>query len=234
MGESIAEWCAGAEWVAANFGIPTFLHRGAGGNITPTSSPDVTLGHHKLLRRVTWRVVEDAGSDHLPCFFTVYNSTTSEQKRGSPKWSYDKTNWDGFRSESELLADQWRVCDKLGVKCDKLHKAILAAAHTHIPRGLRKQAKCWWTDKVDLAVRDRRIARAVAQHTRLPADRTAWNRASKACKRVILDSKRDLVSTLSSATAPERIHRVYKAINNNAEPRRIDVALEVLRSDGSS
>jgi ribonuclease HI len=236
LGTSIADWCVGAEWMAANSGIPTFLHRGAGGNITPTSSPDVTLGHRKLLRRVTWRVAEDAGSDHLPCCITVHNCTSPEPEKKTPQWSYDKADWEAFRKAAEEMADKWRTNDRLGKKCDILHNTIMAAAIKHIPRGLRKQAKCWWNDEVDLAVRDRRIARAIAQNTRRPEDQTSWNRANKASKRVILESKqdewRDFASSLSSATAPAKIHRVFKAINNNAEPRRKDAVLEITRPDG--
>jgi hypothetical protein len=239
LGVSIADWCAGVEWSTVNSGLPTFLHRGAGGDRTPTSSPDVSLGHRKLVRRASWRTCEDAGSDHLPCCITLHSNTWSEPtSKPPPQWSYAKADWDGFQRSAESVADQWRKNDKIGAKCAKFHEAILAAARKHIPRGWRKQAKCWWNDDVDLAVRDRRIARAVAQHTQLPEDRTAWNRASKASKRVILESKqdewRDFASSLSSATDSAKIHRVFKAINSDAGPRESDAALRITRPDGSS
>ena len=237
LGESIADWCAGAEWMAANSGLPTFLHRGAGGDITPTSAPDVTLGHRNLLRRVTWRTAEDAGSDHLPCCFAVH-STLTEAVNNPPTWSYNKADWEGFQRAAERMADAWPARGTVSEKCDKLHEVTLAAARAHIPFGRRKAAKCWWNDEVNSAVIDRRLARATAQHTRLPEDQAAWNRANAASKRIILESKqeewREFASTLSSATDPAKIHRIYKAINNNAEPRRNDVVLEIPRLDGSS
>ena len=54
LGTSIADWCAGAEWTAANFGSPTLLQRRRWRSHAD-QLPDVMLGHRTLVKCISWR-----------------------------------------------------------------------------------------------------------------------------------------------------------------------------------
>jgi ribonuclease HI len=234
LGTLIADWCANADWTAANSGQPTFMHRGVGPSVAAPSAPDVSLGHQRLLQRSTWQTLQDSGSDHLPCLLIIHTTRTDHQQ-SPPKWNYKKADWDSFKADAENVATNWYKNKTVHSKCKRFHEVILEAARTNIPFGSRKGAKCWWSEETELAVIDRRIARATAEYSGTPEDRAAWNLANSNTKKVILDAKKaewqEFTSNLSSTTDSAKIHQVFKSINNSPHPPMNNEALQ-FQTDG--
>jgi ribonuclease HI len=225
LGASLAEWATTHGWTAANDGEPTFQSRS---HSAASSAPDVALAHTHLLRNSTWRILPDAGSDHLPTILQL-SRCNSAPKPAKPTWSYKKANWEGFRADIDAALESWTATDTPNAKSIKLHKAILSSAESNIPRGKRKGAKVWWNEEAEAAVDARRQKRAAHRTQQTNETRNAWNKSSQEAKKVILNAKRqawqDFTSELNTTTDCSKIHRIFKAINSESQPRSSDETL---------
>ena len=105
----------------------------------------------------------------------------------------------------------------------------MEAVEAVIPRGARKEAKPWWNEDVDAAVKRRNVLHARARSD--PSHGADWTEADREVHRVILEARRTswraFTSQLSFRTDARNVWDTLKAIDGRPAPIRQDEELRV-------
>ena len=100
IGLALDEWLADHHMVTLNTGDPTRISAAGAG-----SAPDVTLGHGRLVNRLTWRTDRSIGSDHLPIVIGLSVGAPARTPKPRPHFNYRRALWPEFkRKVTNLLS----------------------------------------------------------------------------------------------------------------------------------
>jgi ribonuclease HI len=126
------------------------------------STPDVTWVDHSLAERTSWTTLEDIGTDHLPIKTVIrLNHSIFEKGRPRTSWSTKKADWGKYH---QVVIEELRKTPLADLGDQQLIKRFTEilknAANQAVPRGARKNAKAWFTDEVDKALKVARVAKA--------------------------------------------------------------------------
>ena len=95
-GGKIEDWMATTGMFCLNTGMPTHHTK----RHTPSSTgsaPDTSFVHPSLLDTLTWEVVNELGSDHMPIIISIPKVNDKPNYR----WNLDKVDWDSYTKDVE-------------------------------------------------------------------------------------------------------------------------------------
>ena len=131
----VLRWCEENGYGILNDGRKTCMDRRTG----RWSVPDVSLAAGGLLRRCTWQVVDELGSDHKPIIIEVKVEREGRKEKKVLSWAWKKANWAEYSRE---LDEKVRMMDRMGSLTDRVARMtdmMIATARKCIPR---KKVSC--------------------------------------------------------------------------------------------
>jgi ribonuclease HI len=165
---------------------------------------------------VSWKVLQDQCSDHLPIRFS-WKANEAKPRRAAPKWCYKKARWLSFREEIERALEEH---DEEGPATTaaayaRFKDLLMEAAAKHIPRGRRLEPKMWWNERADEFAAERRRLRDLARDD--PAAREELNEATRRSvhemKTMRANTWHEFASTLDPRTDSKRVFQVIRKID---------------------
>ena len=96
------------------------------------SAPDISFIHSALLDKVTWKTLDQLGSDHKPIIITYEDQITKVNSKPKYKWKLSSADWDKYSEEVESIIPKEYSKMKINKLERKLRKAMLAASKKHI------------------------------------------------------------------------------------------------------
>ena len=156
IGELVEDWIVGSDFSVLNDGSPTRRDFRTGG----LTSPDVSLCSSALNRKITWKVADTLGSDHLPILMVIPTQRWNEiGAKRSKRLIYKKANWHMFRRG---VVERSEEVDWDSLSVNQAQKefclAVIGEAYKSIPRGSRPGAKIWWDEELDPLFDERKEA----------------------------------------------------------------------------
>ena len=222
---------------------PGVFTRVEGGNCT---SPDVALASGDLAQRATWRVLEPAGSDHLP-HRILLEGRRREAKTPPDRLSIKSIDWAAYQAEAKRRLLAIPAGASLEAKANQVARALVGAAESTAAKakagGGKKTpgSQSWWT--AECAERRReyiRLLRHAAASPRHPASARAADDAREDYVRTINEAKRtawrDFASTLDPRAKPSRVFSVLRSLAGLKKSRPPDESIvkEIVEADGST
>ena len=187
--------------VVLNTGIGTYVRRTG-----ELSHLDVTIATPNIAKVANWDVLNDTmGSDHFPVITTLRDAATFEET-STPKWSYRRADWNGYRTTCSVLMTPDVISDDVNGSRDRVVAAITEAAERNIPMtksvyNKLKKSVPFWTNKCSEAVRERNRAKNKMQRSRDLKDRENYYRLRGVAQYVIKSAEkqywRDYCSNLN-------------------------------------
>jgi hypothetical protein len=152
MGQLLDDWATDKHMCCVNDGSATRRDNATG----KPSAPDITFVSEDIVNRISWRPLEDIGTDHLPLL------TEMPIGRGKARWCIRKADWPAYQGEIRRRLLEVAESNQMA-NTDAAYKTftniIIEAAKVSVPRGRRKEGKAWWNDEVEMAVRAAREAK---------------------------------------------------------------------------
>ena len=187
-GARLAEWMDQPDMCALNTGEPT-RHDSSGRG----TSPDVTICHAAWVGSVDWRVGEDLTSDHRPLHIMVeIQARNAPPRRRKARLCFRKANWDLYRSlTDQKFKTKLRHMKSTETAAKRITRIMVQAAEKAIPRAPpRRNAKAWWCEEAEEAVKQRRKARETLRRNPGNEDLMAeCNEKTTEAKKIIKQAK---------------------------------------------
>ena len=134
----------------------------ASGPHQKNTTPDLTFVSPNLTALTDWEVIPDPmTSDHLPIQITVQLSPTIFQTINSPKFNFEKANWEKYQQIlTSCQIDFNDFHDNIDALNDKITDFILNAAKQSIPiySPKHKKGNPWWNNDCKNAIKTKRKA----------------------------------------------------------------------------
>ena len=155
-GTKIAEWMDQHDMCVLNTGEPT-RHDSSGRG----TAPDVTICHTALAVNAEWSVGEDLASDHRPLHIKVEVDKKPRPTRRRARPCLRKADWSKYRTITDTkFKTKLRHLISSETATKRLTRIMVQAAEEAIPRSPpRRNAKAWWCEEAEVAVKQRREAR---------------------------------------------------------------------------
>ena len=224
IGKDIANTSEDHNYEILNNGHHTLISKAHG----TLSTPDVTMCKRKWKDRITWQTLEDHRSDHLPISISLTLDIKNRENNNNRKTRYNlkKANWEEYQKQTEEALNRINMNKK---NINKLYaeicKTILKAANNTIPKSGKTNAKLFWNDACNQAVKDRRKARKNLE--RNPGNeekRQQWIKASQESKKIINEERekswRMAVSKFNLRTDARKVWKTIKAIDGKRAQRK--------------
>ena len=179
-------------------------------SLVKTDSPPTfnhVKGTHTDLRdRVTRKILDDIGSDHLPALITV-DGLQKPYKERRIRWNFKKADWKVY---SRLLDSHLLGLDldsgMIDVANMAVTDAILQAAKCCIPCGYVKRFSPAWSDELAKAVKLRQTARKAFAREPSARNRKRYNTLCRRGKRLGQEARKQAwhstCESLNVKTAP--------------------------------
>lgn len=172
--------------------------------------------------------VDDLSSDHTPIILAVQH--TILKVKIQPKLSNRSTDWDKYR---ELIDKNIDLTKKIEFPCmldDAVEEFINDASNAVANCTIYKEeipVTRAYPEHIRLLVKERRHARRVWQRTRLPTDKTNFNRLAKKVKEVIkLHNDNSFQQYLGSLSPTEETnYSLWKAARRVRRPTAVNTPL---------
>ena len=200
---------------------PTFIH------VKGTQSrPDQAIISSDLRDRVTRKILEEIGSDHLPALITV-DGLQKPYKERRTRWNFKKADWKVY---SRLLDSRLLGLDLDSGTIDEGNKAvtdaILQAAKRCIPRGHVKRFSPTWSDELAKAVKLRQTARKAFAREPSARNRKKYNALCRRAKRLGQEARKQAwhstCESLNLKTAPRSAWTLVSRISKKRGNKRIE------------
>ena len=210
-GKDIEEWLDEEKMTLLNTGETTKLLN--------KSVPDVTICHETLFDKIKWSIIKDVHlSDHLPILIEA-DIQRPEPHRKPARWSYEKANWDSWRTKTEEEIGPGPYKDGANAAWKELKLNILNAAKEFIPKGSRKDVDVWWCDEAQ-AVKDQLIDE-VKKYNRGEIDQeslaSSRRDAQEKFNRLKSDSWRKFATEeLNATTSPSKVFSVIRKLDGRS------------------
>ena len=151
-GKKIEDWLSETEMSCLNAGTPTYVNRSTG----KQSAPYTSFIHSSLLDKVTWKSLDQLGSDHKPIIITYEDQLTKVNSKPRYKWKLSSADWAKYSAEIEDKIPKEYATMKVNKLERKLRKAMQAAAKKHIgKKKITENTKPWLTEEIKEAIKNR-------------------------------------------------------------------------------
>lgn len=222
-GEIIENWMAANDMACINDGSTTRTNRATG----TESTPDTAFAHSSLLDKLSWKVINELGSDHKPVIVTYEDDVPEVNNKPRFKWKLSEAKWEDYRREiEESIPTNYRK-----TKANKLEKRfrklVLAAARKHVgKKKVTDKAKCWMTADIKEAIKRRNELRKTVAN-----NREEWINSCREVAAMITEKKREnwqnYVEELDATTNSKDVWRTIRSMDGRRPPDNKNEVLEV-------
>ena len=238
-GGKIEDWMASTGMACLNTGEPTHHKKrrqqqqrlqhspDSASTFDNGSAPDISLVHPSLLDKLTWEVVNELGSDHMPIIITYDTTIPKVNDKPTYKWNHDKADWTLFTNELEDSMPKYLPSDSTHDMEKKLRKAVIKAANRRIgKKKITQDSKCWFTPEINQAIKTRNQHRDTIGESRVQ-----WTEACAEVDDLVKEAKRvrwrEYVDTLDMNTDSRKVWRTIRAMDGRSPPQNKNEVLEV-------
>ena len=141
-----------------NDGSLTHTNRAKG----TSSAPDTTVVHSALLEKITWKVCNNLGSDHLPILITYKSKFSKVNSTPKFKWKLEEARWKEYSEEIEkniptTYMKRKNPSQKYINKLEKkFRKITIKAANEYVgKKKVGRESRCWLTPEIKEAIEER-------------------------------------------------------------------------------
>ena len=165
-GTILENWMAAKDMCTINDGTRTHIDYSTKKREKTGTAPDITFVHPTLLDRMTWEVVNDLGSDHLPIMITYMDDIPTVNNKPTYKWRIKDADWESFRQTVEKGIPN-NYGQKNVDKVEKaLRKAILKGGNQHVRKRkiTQKNKSCLTTEIKELCKKRNKLRKTVSNN----------------------------------------------------------------------
>ena len=221
--EKIESWLADHDMACVNDGQPTHVHRTSG----KESAPDITFVHSSLLDKVTWKSINDLGSDHKPIILTYEDEMAKVNNKPRFKWMMKDADWENFEKDIEqAIPSKYHTKDVNKLE-KKFRKLITTSATKNIGKcKISNQTKPWMTTEIKDAIKARNELRKTVQQ-----NRSEWIQACRNTAELITKRKKETwkeyVESINATSSSAQIWKTIRSMDGRKPPERGNEVLEV-------
>ena len=225
-GAKIESWMSTTGMACLNTGEPTHHTK----RHTPSgtgSAPDTSFIHPSLLDVVTWEVVNELGSDHMPIIISYDINIPKVNDKPTFRWNHDKGDWDSYAKQVETNFPKYYPSDSIHKFEKKVRKTIIGAARQFIgKKKVTQDNKCWFTPPIKEAIKERNQYRSS-----IGDSRDLWTEACANVSELIEVEKKsrwkEYVDTLDRTTDTRKVWRTIRSMDGRKPPQNKNEVLEV-------
>jgi ribonuclease HI len=231
-GEEVAflqEWCEKENFVVANDKSYTHVDRSNGAK----SVPDLTLVHVKLKERMSWRTLDEMGSDHRPILMVLMGDRKTREKRKRVTWAWRKADWEKFRKLMEGKVEKMEG-ETLTDMIKEMQTAMLQAARESIPKKKAADSnRPYWTPELTEMANKRMELRREGNKME------EWKEMNEKMKEKLEEERRifwkEYVKKLEEEKDVAKVWKTIKCLNEGVKGQKMNETLVVngkeLRTD---